>query len=404
MSHPEMMVSSELLDEFRTCTQIQYSGKLNIKSSKGHKWIFYYRLGRIVWATGGTHPFRRWRRHMTQHCPDIDIDQMQLNSKDLSTSNDYWDYKLLEVLHEKQKIKREHINSVVEKTIAELLFDLAQQAHFNQIQCDRINDVILEAPMSFTSADMSLKFMQDTWKHWSEAGLANFSPDLAPILRRPEQLQQMVSPAVYKNFVNLMNGKYTLRDLAVKMKQSPLPIARSLLPYVLKGIIELIKVPDLPFKIGDGQNKATVEQEPEAPSGPLIACVDDSPQVCQMLEQILVPQGLRFIKIQDPVQALPILIENKPDLIFLDLVMPVASGYEICAQLRRISVFANTPVIILTGSDGLFDRVRAKVVGSTDFITKPVVADKVMGVIRKYIQTPPPNKDGSSSQALSLKH
>ncbi|MEL6457196.1 MAG: response regulator [Cyanobacteria bacterium J06621_15] len=404
MSHPEMMVSSELLDEFRTCTQIQYSGKLNIKSSKGHKWIFYYRLGRIVWATGGTHPFRRWRRHMTQHCPDIDIDQMQLNSKDLSTSNDYWDYKLLEVLHEKQKIKREHINSVVEKTIAELLFDLAQQAHFNQIKCDRINDVILEAPMSFTSADMSLKFMQDTWKHWSEAGLANFSPDLAPILRRPEQLQQMVSPAVYKNFVNLMNGKYTLRDLAVKMKQSPLPIARSLLPYVLKGIIELIKVPDLPFKIGDGQNASTIEPEAETPSGPLIACVDDSPQVCQMLEQILVPQGLRFIKIQDPVQALPILIENKPDLIFLDLVMPVASGYEICAQLRRISVFANTPVIILTGSDGLFDRVRAKVVGSTDFITKPVVADKVMGVIRKYIQTPSPSKNGSSSQTLSLGH
>ncbi len=403
MSHPEMMVSSELLDEFRTCTQIQYSGKLNIKSSKGHTWVFYYRLGRIVWAAGGTHPFRRWRRHMTQHCPEIDIDKMQFNSRELSISNDYWDYKLLELLHENQKIKREHINSVVERTIAELLFDLAQKAHFNQIQCDRTNDVILEAPMSFTSADMSLKFMQDTWKHWSEAGLANFSPDLAPILRRPEQLQQMVSPAVYKNFVNLMNGKYTLRDLAVKMKQNPLPIARSLLPYVLKGIIELIKVPDLPFKLGDGQQVfSAAESEVEIPSGPLIACVDDSPQVCQMLEQILVPQGLRFIKIQDPVQALPILIENKPDLIFLDLVMPVASGYEICAQLRRISVFANTPVIILTGSDGLFDRVRAKVVGSTDFITKPVVADKVMGVIRKYIQTPSHAKDGSKTQNLSL--
>ncbi len=403
MSHPEMMVSSELLDEFRTCTQLQYSGKLNIKSSKGNKWVFYYRLGRIVWATGGNHPFRRWRRHITQHCPDIDIDKMQLNSKEISISNDYWDYRLLEILHEKQKIKREHINSVVERTIAELLFDLAQQAHFNQIQCDRSADVILEAPMSFTSADMSLKFMQDTWKNWSEAGLANFSPDSAPILRRSEQLQQMVSPAVYKNFVNLMNGKYTLRDLAVKMKQSPLPIARSLLPYVLKGIIELIKVPDLPFKIGDGQDASVAESEPEAPSGPLIACVDDSPQVCQMLEQILVPQGLRFIKIQDPVQALPILIENKPDLIFLDLVMPVASGYEICAQLRRISVFANTPVIILTGSDGLFDRVRAKVVGSTDFITKPVVADKVLGVIRKYIQPQSQNKGNSNTQ-MSFGH
>ncbi|MBE9213533.1 response regulator [Plectonema cf. radiosum LEGE 06105] len=405
MSHPEMMVSSQLLDEFKTCTRLQYSGKLNIKSSKGNKWVFYYRLGRIVWATGGTHPFRRWRRHMTQHCPDIDIDNMELNSTEISISNDYWDYRLLEILHEKQKIKREYINSVVERTIAELLFDLAQQAHFNQIQCDRSADVILEAPMSFTSADMSLKFMEDSWKNWSEAGLANFSPDLAPILRRAEQLQQMVSPAVYKNFVNLMNGKYTLRDLAVKMKQSPLPIARSLLPYVLKGIVELIKVPDLPFKIGESQNIPIVEPEPEPPSGLLIACVDDSPQVCQMLEQILVPQGLRFIKIQDPVQALPVLIENKPDLIFLDLVMPVASGYEICAQLRRISVFTNTPVIILTGSDGLFDRVRAKVVGSTDFITKPVVADKVLGVIRKYIQPQSPTSaKGNLNAQMSFGH
>jgi two-component system, chemotaxis family, response regulator PixG len=102
------------------------------------------------------------------------------------------------------------------------------------------------------------------------------------------------------------------------------------------------------------------------------------------------------------VQALPILIEHKPDLIFLDLVMPVASGYEICAQLRRISVFANTPVIILTGSDGLFDRVRAKLVGSTDFITKPVTAEKVMGIVRKYVQAPSSASSPSNLQALPI--
>ena len=382
MSHPELMVSSNLLDEFKTCTQLQYSGKLNIKSSKEHKWRFYYRLGRIVWATGGTHPFRRFRRHMAQYCPEINVDKIQLSREDISI--DYWDYRILEILHKKQKINREQISTIVEHTIAELLFDLAQQANFSFVSCERKQEVILEAPMSFTSADMSLKFMQDSWKMWSEAGLANFSPDLAPVLRRSEQLEQMVSASVYKNFVALMNGKYTLRDLAVKMKQTPLAIARSLLPYILKGIIELITVPDLPLKASH-KNKKPVSGQAKAPNGSLIACVDDSPQVSQMLEQILTPNGLRLVKIQDPLQALPILIEHKPELIFLDLVMPVASGYEICAQLRRVSIFANTPVIILTGSDGLFDRVRAKVVGSTDFITKPVVAEKVMGVIRKYL-------------------
>jgi two-component system, chemotaxis family, response regulator PixG len=384
MIHPELMVSNNLLDEFKTCTLLQYSGKLDIKAAKGHQWTFYYRLGRMVWATGGMHPFRRWRRHMAQYCSEIDLDKILLRAEDAQV--DYWDYHLLEILHEKQKIKREQINSIVESTITELLFDLAQQANFTTITSNRNQDVILETPMSFTSADMSLKFMQDTWKTWSEAGLANFYPDHAPVLRRPEQLQQQVSAAVYKNFVTFMNGKYTLRDLAFKMKQSIIPVTRSLLPYILKGIVELVEVPDLPLKISEAKNNTSVKAS--APSGPLIACVDDSPQVCQMLEQILVPNGFRFVKIQDPLQALPILIEHKPDLVFLDLVMPVASGYEICAQLRRVSVFANTPIIILTGSDGLLDRVRAKVVGSTDFISKPVVADKVMGVVRKYVQVP----------------
>ncbi len=381
MIHPEMMVSSNLLDEFKTCTLLQYSGKLDIKTARGHRWTFYYRLGRIVWATGGTHPFRRWRRHMAQYCPEVDVDKIQLRAED--TQIDYWDYRLLEILHEKQKIKREQINSIVESTIAELLFDLAQQANFTPITSDRNQDVILETPMSFTSADMSLKFMQDSWKTWSDAGLANFYPDHAPILRRPEQLESSVSPAVYKNFVTLMNGKYTLRDLAFKMKQTIMPVTRSLLPYILKGIVELIEIPDLPLKISEAKPNSTATKP--SSSSPLIACVDDSPQVCQMLEQILVPSGFRFVKIQDPLQALPILIEHKPDLVFLDLVMPVASGYEICAQLRRVSVFAHTPIIILTGSDGLLDRVRAKVVGSTDFISKPVAADKVMAVVRKYV-------------------
>lgn len=384
MTHPELVLSNNIINEFKTCTQLQYNGKLNIKSSKGSQWTFYYRLGRIVWATGGTHPFRRWRRHMAQNCPQIDVDKLQLPLQEISI--DYWDYCLLEKFYKKQKLHREQIQSIAENTIVELLFDLALQGNFASISCNRSQEVILETPMNFTSAEVSVKHMQDSWKIWSEAGLANFSPDLAPVMRRPEQLQQMVSPSVYKNFVNLINGKFTLRDLAVKMKQSVLPLTRSLLPYVLKGIIELVEVPDMPLVLAEVKNNSTTTK-PNKRTAPLVACVDDSPQVCKMLEDIITSNGLRFIKIQDAVQALPTLIQDKPDLIFLDLIMPVASGYEICAQLRRISTFSNTPIVILTGSDGLLDRVRAKVVGSTDFLTKPVVSDKVMAIVRKYLPT-----------------
>ncbi len=397
MSHPELMVSKNLLDEFKTCTRLEYSGKLNIKSSKGHKWTFYYWLGRIVWATGGTHDFRRWRRLIAIHCPQIEIDQLELPSEDLAI--DYWGYRLLEILYENQKIQREQINLVVESTIAELLFDLAQQANFSIINCDRTQETILEAPMSFTSTHISLKLMLDSWKAWAEAGLASFSPDSSPVLRRSEQLQMVMSPAVYKNLVAFMDGKYTLRDLAVKMKLSVLPVTRSILPYILKGIIELVEVPDSPLKLTEAKNNIVTKSV--LPLAPLIACVDDNPQVGQNFEKILTPNGLRLIKIQDDVQALPILIEHQPDLIFLDLVMPVATGYEICAQLRRISVFAKTPIIILTDHDDSFDIVRAKIIGSTDFITKPVNADQVMRIVRKYLHVHPLAKSTSFSQISS---
>ncbi|WP_017651909.1 response regulator [Fortiea contorta] len=400
MTPQDLMVSKDLLNEFKICTQLQYNGQLKVQSSKGQQWTFYYRLGRIVWATGGKHPFRRWRRQMAQNCSQIDLDKLRFRVEDISM--EYWDYYLLELLYKRQKIQRDQIHIIVENTIAELFFDLAFETNFTTVTYERNQVVILDTPMSFTSADISLKQMQGSWKTWSEAGLANFSPDLAPVLRKPEQLQQLVSSSVYNNFVNFINGKYTLRDLAIKMKQSVLLVSRSLLPYILKGIIELVEVPDLPLVINETKNHPDNTSGKDAKT-PLVACVDDSAQVCKMLEQIITSNGMRFIKIQDPVQALPTLIQEKPDLIFLDLTMPVASGYEICTQLRRISSFADTPIIILTGNDGLLDRVRAKVVGSTDFLTKPVVADRVTGITRKYLPVQAPAKIKSASHSLANK-
>ena len=398
MINPEVTEAQKLFNQFKKCIQLQYNGQLNIKSSKGRKWIFYYRLGRIVWATGSDHPFRRWRRNMAKYCPDIDVSKIRCRNEDIAI--DFWDYQLLDVLYKKQQIQREKIQAIVESTIAELFFDLAQELDFASVTCSYSQEVMLEMPMSFTNADMSIKQMQDAWSIWSQAGLTNIYPNLAPVLRRPGQLQQMVNPSVYKNFVSFINGQFTLRELGMKMKQDVMPVTRSLLPYVLKGIIELVPVPDLPLTV---EFSSFTVKQPQKQTAPLIACVDDSPQVCKILEEIITRHGLRFIKIQDAVQALPIIIQEKPDLIFLDLIMPIASGYEICTQLRRISAFAQTPVIILTGNDGLVDRVRAKVVGSTDFMSKPIVADRVMNMVRKYLRIPnlSNNNNGGNLQAPS---
>jgi CheY-like chemotaxis protein len=106
-----------------------------------------------------------------------------------------------------------------------------------------------------------------------------------------------------------------------------------------------------------------------------------------MMGYILEEAGYKFVSIQDSVQALVVLLENKPDLIFLDLVMPVANGYEICSQIRRVSVFQDIPVIILTGNDGIVDRVRAKMVGASGFLPKPITQQKVLSTLQRYLPT-----------------
>jgi chemotaxis family two-component system response regulator PixG len=66
--------------------------------------------------------------------------------------------------------------------------------------------------------------------------------------------------------------------------------------------------------------------------------------------------------------------------------MPNTNGYEICAKLRKLPGFRNTPIVILTGNDGFVDRVRAKLVGASDFLSKPVDAGTVLSVIRKHLE------------------
>ncbi|MBW4595979.1 MAG: response regulator [Brasilonema angustatum HA4187-MV1] len=122
----------------------------------------------------------------------------------------------------------------------------------------------------------------------------------------------------------------------------------------------------------------------------IVAYIDDSQSDNLIMGEILKLAGYRYVNIQDPVTALPILLEYKPNLIFLDLIMPIANGYEICTQIRRISAFKNTPVVIVTSSDGIIDRVRSKIVGSSGFLAKPITKEKVLKVLQKHLPTPVP--------------
>ncbi|MEW6496271.1 MAG: response regulator [Cyanobacteriota bacterium] len=365
-----------------TLKRLRFSGQLLFTSSKEEQWIFYLYLGQIIYATGGTHAVRRWQRHLEAYCPQMlahssprDLAGMKANGSTLC-----WEYQLLSIWVVHQNITNEQAANMIRSVVSEVLFDLTQAMRvIHQIN----QDDSISSPLVLIDIHEAIAQIQPHLQVWRNSRLANYSPDMAPIIKQAEELRRRTSPQAYQTLSTVLDGQHTLRDLAVQMKQDLGQVTRSLLPYIQLGWVELTSIPDLPSPINTPISEVPLASA--EPTGPLIACVDDSPLVRQTMESLLVAAGYQFVGVEDAVRAFAILIARKPEVIFLDLVMPNANGYEICAKLRKLAQFRHTPIVILTGNDGIVDRVRAKLVGASDFLSKPVDAGIVLSVLRKHL-------------------
>lgn len=96
-------------------------------------------------------------------------------------------------------------------------------------------------------------------------------------------------------------------------------------------------------------------------------------------------QGYEAIAITNPLEALSLVFQFQPDLIFCDIAMPQLNGYEICAMLRHSQSFRNIPIIMLTAKEGFFDRIRATMAGATDYLTKPFGHTELVILVEKYL-------------------
>ncbi len=378
-------------------SRMHFTGRLDVKTNS-QQWSLYLYVGRLIWAGGGPHPRRRWHRYLAQHCPQVNPSTIALRTVDDLLCQDFH---ILSVLVKRQQITAEQAVAVTRSIVSEVLFDIIQQEETRPISFQFDSKDLLDNSLALVNAEQLLTEIQQVWNAWRSLGLADHSPNLVPSLRNPEHLQQHTSEKVYKMLVSLVDGKRSLRDLAVLTKQDLLQLTKVLVPLYRKGLVALNKAPDLeiagtslrspppnsaqPLSDIPKSRKVSVPPKPAQSDVPMVACIDDSPRECQIMERIVTDAGYRFIGIQDSIQALPTLIEQNPSVIFLDLVMPIANGYEICAQIRRVSQFKTVPIVILTSNNGILDRVRAKMVGSSGFLAKPVDAEKVLAIVQKYL-------------------
>ena len=116
-----------------------------------------------------------------------------------------------------------------------------------------------------------------------------------------------------------------------------------------------------------------------------VMVIDDSKTIRRSAETLLKKAGCEVVTAIDGFEALAKITEHKPDIIFVDIMMPRLDGYQTCALIKNNQTFKGTPVIMLSSKDSIFDRARGRIVGSQEYLTKPFSKEDLINAITAHV-------------------
>ena len=394
----------KIKSHFKNAVDLQHSCKIYITTEQGNSWSFYVKKGNLIWATSSIHRFRRLYRITNKFCPEINFENIKLREQEIS---ELWEYLLLAVLYKRKQITIIEVTEIIQELIKEILWDcLLAKHHINQVKVifetqgnhmgAILRSPLFKQPITQIDYQKTINRLESIICDWNTIDLADCSPNLAPVIIDIDKLKKAVDSDTYNQLFIFINGKKTLRDLALAAKQDLLTLTRSLVPHIKSKAIALQKVPDrqlanLYFSPSNSNNQAHFNnlnrEYIRELDLPLIICVDRNPCICQQIAQILNPAGYRIIPVNDAFQTLTVLLDNQPNLIFIDAIMPDVSGYKLCAQIKKMPALKNVPIVLLNNKKGMIDRVRVKMAGASDCINKPIEPSVILTLAQKYTQS-----------------
>ncbi|MEE9141348.1 MAG: twitching motility response regulator PilG [Gammaproteobacteria bacterium] len=116
-----------------------------------------------------------------------------------------------------------------------------------------------------------------------------------------------------------------------------------------------------------------------------VLVIDDSKTIRRTAETLLSREGCEVFTAVDGFDALSKIADHHPDIVFVDIMMPRLDGYQTCSLIKHNRSFRNTPVVMLSSKDGLFDRARGRIVGSEQYLTKPFTKDELLEAIERHV-------------------
>ncbi|EAZ90919.1 response regulator [Crocosphaera chwakensis] len=339
-------------------------------------WLVFFVNGQIVYTIHSKNRgCRRLRDYLSRY--QVKLIPEELENIDKISHNEI-EYAYLWQLIKQNRLTPEQGKNIIQQMVRETLFDLLslRQGAF-------IFEMGLGLDPLLTSVEVSplLMEMMKEVQQWKQLHPYFESPQQVLTIADQEQLQNTLPEKAYEQLLHWADGKTSLRRLSRRLQRNLGTLARGIYPYVERGwlhpVMAMTSSVSVPKNLWD---ESTTRDSSH------IVCLDDDLTIGKTVETILAENGYDISLITDPLSGLTLIFELNPDLILCDIAMPKLDGYEICAMLRHSKAFQYTPIIMLTGKEGFIDRIRARMMGATDYLTKPFGEQELLLLIEKYIK------------------
>lgn len=340
---------------------------------QSQSWFVFFLNGQIVYVTDSDSSLSRLRDYLRRYRLETSLDLLPVLSVAPQNAPEY---SYLWALLEHHILTPEQGRSIIQSIVHETLFDLLSlhQGSFIFEHGSALSPQLTTLEIS----SLMKKIMQQV-QAWKQLHPHIQSPNQCLALADYIRLRQVLPTATFNHLKLWIDGKTSLRQLSRYLNRDILSVGRAMYPFVKHGWIQMLN----PVMVYSPNQ--TSDLQPLNTAIPRIVCIDDAIAICEAIESILKFQGYDAVGCTNPLQAFNLVFQLKPDLILCDIAMPELDGYELCAMLRHSCKFRHTPIVMLTGKDQFIDRVKAKMVGATDYLTKPFADHELLMLVEKHL-------------------
>ena len=157
-----------------------------------------------------------------------------------------------------------------------------------------------------------------------------------------------------------------------------------------------------PVNVSDKPVERRSRPRRSAPTGASVLIIDDSKTMVAALSRMFRDNQFTVFEALDGEAALEILRKNKPSLIFLDLVMPGMSGFDVLRRIRRSQYIGKVPVIIMSGNEAATEEYYVRRIGADDFMRKPCSRAEVFSRVERLLELKPNALNASSTDGTDM--